>query len=99
MTNKEPTQTQTRIRRKAGQIIDSVLSFLEANPCSTKQQINTAVKNGSLAMSSLVKQGLVAEIKTNDPTTNRRVPHSRRNKVFSATNVLPRVAVHEQGRV
>jgi len=49
-----------------------VLTFLEANPCSTKQQINSAVKNGSLAVASLVKQGLVAEIKTNDPTTNRR---------------------------
>jgi len=72
MKSKEPTQKQTRIRRKASHIIDSVLTFLEANPCSTKQQINSAVKNGSLAVASLVKQGLVAEIKTNDPTTNRR---------------------------
>lgn len=72
MKSKEPTQKQTRIRRKAGQIIDSVLSFLEANPCSTKQQINTAVKNGSLAVASLVRQGMVAEIKINDPTTKRR---------------------------
>jgi hypothetical protein len=72
MKSKEPTQKQTRIRRKAGQIIDSVLSYLEANPCSTKQQINSAVKNGSLAVASLVRQGMVAEIKINDPTTNRR---------------------------
>lgn len=74
MMNKEPTQiqTQARARRKASHIIDSVLSYLEANPCSTKQQINSAVKNGSLAVASLVKQGLVAEIKTNDPTTKRR---------------------------
>jgi len=71
MTNKEPLK-QTRVRRKAAYISDSVLSYLEANPCSTKQQINSAVKNGSLAVASLVKQGLVAEIKTNDPTTNRR---------------------------
>ena len=72
--NKEPIQiqTQARARRKASHIIDSVLSYLEANPCSTKQQINAAVKNGSLAVTSLVRQGMVAEIKINDPITNRR---------------------------
>lgn len=61
-----------KCRRKSADIVASVLGFLSENPCSTKAQLNLAVKSGSLLLSSLVKKGEVLESKTKDPTTNRR---------------------------